>query len=171
MNADDVRKMLDSVFDLLSPAKAQELARGLLGDDRREQAQKLAGDLMDSAQRNRDRVRELISREVTAQMKSMGVATRGDLEALERRVQELERASGGSAASKRTSSGTRRGSSAGTAAPKRVAAGSPRAKRSAAGSSGSTAASPGSTAEPSTTRSSRAGSTRRQPPSPRPPTP
>ncbi len=170
MNADDVRKMLDSVFDLLSPAKAQEIAKGLLGDDRREQAQKLAGDLMDSAQRNRERVRELISREVATQMKSMGVATQGDLDALERRVRELEgAASGGSGASKRT--GTRRASSAGTAAPKRVAAGSPRAKRSATGSSGSTAASPGPAAEPPATRPSRAGSTRRQPPSPQPPTP
>jgi polyhydroxyalkanoate synthesis regulator phasin len=165
MNADDVRKMLDSVFDLLSPAKAQEIARGLLGDDRREQAQKLAGDLMDSAQRNRDRVRELISREVAAQMKSMGVATQGDLDALERRVQELERAAdGGPGASKRTASGARRASSAGAAAPKRVAAGSPRAKRSATGSSGSAA-------EPPAARPSRAGSTSRQPPSPQPPTP
>ena len=94
MNADDVRKMLDSVFDKLSPAKAQEMAKGLVGDDRREQAQKLAGDLMESAQRNRDRVKELIAREVTSQVKNMGVATQADLDALKKRVRELERAAG-----------------------------------------------------------------------------
>ena len=94
MNADDVRKVLDSVFDKLSPAKAQEIAKGLLGEDRREQAQKLAGDLMESAQRNRDKVKELISREVSAQTKNMGVATQAEVDALKKRVRELERAAG-----------------------------------------------------------------------------
>ena len=102
MNADDVRKMLDSVFDKMSPTKAQEMAKGLLGEDRREQAQKLAADLMDSAQRNRDRVKELISREVTTQVKNMGMATQKDLDALKRRVRDLER--GGSGAAKRSTS-------------------------------------------------------------------
>ncbi len=92
MNADDMRKYLDSLFDKLSPAKAQEIAKGLVGEDRREQAQKLAGDLMESAQRNRERVKDLISREVTGQMKSMGVATQAELDSLKRRIRDLERA-------------------------------------------------------------------------------
>jgi polyhydroxyalkanoate synthesis regulator phasin len=94
MNADDVRKMLDSVFEKLSPAKAQEIARGLVGEDRRENAQKLAGDLIESAQRNRERVKELIAREVTSQVKNMGFATRAELDAVKKRVRDLERASG-----------------------------------------------------------------------------
>jgi polyhydroxyalkanoate synthesis regulator phasin len=92
MNADDMRKYLDSLFDKLSPSKAQEIAKGLLGEDRREQAQKLAGDLMESAQRNRDRVKDLISREVKSQMKGMGVATQAEVDALRKRVRDLERA-------------------------------------------------------------------------------
>jgi polyhydroxyalkanoate synthesis regulator phasin len=91
MNADDMRKYLDSLFEKLSPAKAQEIARGLLGEDRREQAQKLAGDLMESAQRNRDRVKDLISREVKSQMKGIGVATQAEVDALRKRVRDLER--------------------------------------------------------------------------------
>jgi len=94
MNADDVRKVLDSVFDKLSPAKAQEIAKGLLGEDRREQAQKLAADLMESAQRNRDKVKELISREVSSQTKNMGLATQAEVDTLKKRVRELERATG-----------------------------------------------------------------------------
>ena len=109
MNADDVRKVLDSVFDKLSPAKAQEIAKGLLGEDRREQAQKLAAELMEAAQRNRDRVKELITREVASQTKNMGVATQKEVDALKKRVRELERATGlakssGSGAKKPTSS-------------------------------------------------------------------
>lgn len=101
MNADDVRKMIDSVFDKLSPAKAQEIAKGLVGEDRREHAQKLAGDLMDSAQRNRDRVKDLISREVPSQVKNLGLATQADLDALRKRVRDLERAAGGRAPAKK----------------------------------------------------------------------
>jgi polyhydroxyalkanoate synthesis regulator phasin len=111
MNADDMRKYLDSLFDKLSPAKAQEIAKGLLGEDRREQAQKLAGDLMESAQRNRDRVKDLIAREVTSQMKSMGVATASEVDALKRRVRDLERGgktpSARKPAAKKPTAGTR----------------------------------------------------------------
>ena len=94
MNADDVRKMVDSVFDKLSPAKAQEMARGLVGEGRREQAQKLAVDLVESAQRNRERVKDLITREVTSQVTNLGVARQADLDALKKRVRDLERATG-----------------------------------------------------------------------------
>ena len=94
MNADDVRKLLDSVFDKLSPEKAQEIAKGLLGEDRRDQAQKLATDLITSAKHNRDKVKELISREVSAQTKNMGVATQAEVDTLKKRVRELERATG-----------------------------------------------------------------------------
>lgn len=100
MNADDMRKYLDSLFEKLSPAKAQEIAKGLVGEDRREQAQKLAGDLMESAQRNRDRVKELISREVKSQMKGMGVATQTEVDSLKKRVRDLERAGKGPSARK-----------------------------------------------------------------------
>jgi polyhydroxyalkanoate synthesis regulator phasin len=138
MNADDVRKVLDSLFEKMSPAKAQELAKGLLGEDRREQAQKLAGDLMDTAQRNRDRVKKLIAREVASQVKNMGVATQKDLDALRRRVRTLER-EGGSSTAKRSTKSAKKPSTAAkkpsTAAKKTAAA----AKRSAASSSSSAA--------------------------------
>jgi polyhydroxyalkanoate synthesis regulator phasin len=91
MNADDMREYLDSLFEKLSPAKAQEIAKGLVGEGRREQVQKLAADLMESAQRNRDRVKELISREVKSQMKSIGVATQAEVDSLKKRVRDLER--------------------------------------------------------------------------------
>lgn len=122
MNADDVRKMLDLLFEKMSPAKAQEVAKGLVGEDRREQAQKLAGDLLETAQRNRKRLKELISREVTAQVKNLGGATQKDLDALKRRVRDLERATGVGAAG--------RSAGAKTAAPRKKTA----AKRTASSS-------------------------------------
>lgn len=147
MNADDVRKMLDSVFDKMSPTKAQEMAKGLLGEDRREQAQKLAADLMDSAQRNRDRVKELISREVASQVKNMGMATQKDLDALKRRVRDLER--GGSPAARgstsraaqKTSQKTSQKTNMTTAKKPSTAAKLPAAKRSSVSGSSTTSSS------------------------------
>jgi polyhydroxyalkanoate synthesis regulator phasin len=124
MNADDVRKALDSVFDKLSPAKAQEIAKGLLGEDRREQAQKLAADLMETAQRNRDKVKDLISREVASQTKHMGVATQAEVDALKKRVRDLERALG------KTASGRQAAAKKPAASKKTAAATKPAAKRS-----------------------------------------
>jgi polyhydroxyalkanoate synthesis regulator phasin len=147
MNADDVRKVLDSVFEKMTPAKAQEIAKGLLGEDRREQAQKLAGDLMETAQRNRDRVKKLVSREVASQVKSMGVATQDDVDALKRRVRDLERETGSSGAKR----STRTAKKPSTAAKKTAAA----AKRSAASSSSTApSSSAGSSSDDSTSGSS-----------------
>jgi polyhydroxyalkanoate synthesis regulator phasin len=116
MNADDVRKVLDSVFDKLSPEKAQEIAKGLLGEDRRDQAQKLASDLIKSAKHNRDKVKELISREVSAQTKNMGVATQAEVDTLKKRVRELERATGVKPAAKKPTAAKRSSAKKTTAA-------------------------------------------------------
>ena len=123
MNADDVRKVLDSVFDKLSPAKAQEIAKGLLGEDRREQAQKLAGDLMESAQRNRDKVKELISREVSSQTKNMGLARQAEVDTLKKRVRELERATGVKPAAKKPAAAKKTTAAKRSSAKKTTAAG------------------------------------------------
>jgi polyhydroxyalkanoate synthesis regulator phasin len=124
MNADDIRKLADSFLEKLSPAKAQELAKGLLGEDRREQAQKLGADLIEAAQRNRDRVKDLVSREVKSQLKTMGLATQAELDALKRRVRDLERA----------------GKASATPAARKPAAKKPAAKRATATSAKKTAA-------------------------------
>jgi polyhydroxyalkanoate synthesis regulator phasin len=117
MNAEDIRKIVDALFEKLSPAKAQEVAKSLLGDDRRDQVQKLATDLVDAAQRNRDRVKELVDREVKSQLTTLGLATRADLDALAKRVRALEK---GTPAKSTTRKSTTRKSTA-----KKTAAASP----------------------------------------------
>jgi polyhydroxyalkanoate synthesis regulator phasin len=124
MNADDIRKIIDSLFEKLSPAKAQEVAKSLLGDDRREQAQKLATDLVEAAQRNRDRVKDLVDREVKSQLTTMGLATRADLEALTKRVRTLEK---GAPAKSTTRKSTSRKTTRTTAAKKPATATPPAA--------------------------------------------
>jgi polyhydroxyalkanoate synthesis regulator phasin len=103
---EDVRKTIEAVIGNLTPAKAQELAKGLSDPGTaKEQVSKVAADMLEWSQRSRNHLKEVISREITSQMKAMGVATQADLDAVKKRVRDLERragmtASGRSAAKK-----------------------------------------------------------------------
>lgn len=100
---EDVRKTIEAAIGNLTPAKAQELAKSFADPGTaKEQVSKMAGDMLEWSQRNRDRMREFVGREIAAQMKSMGVATQSDLDALKKRVRELERRAGMTASGRRT---------------------------------------------------------------------
>ncbi|MEW6060279.1 MAG: hypothetical protein AB1551_09125 [Actinomycetota bacterium] len=92
MNASDVRKYIEAALERLTPAKAQEIARSIAQGQGKEQVQKFAKDLMNWSNKNRERMVELIRREVRAQLNLMGVTTGDELEALRDRVDRLERA-------------------------------------------------------------------------------
>jgi polyhydroxyalkanoate synthesis regulator phasin len=89
----DLRKQLEGSFGNLTPAKAQELAKGMVDRDAaREQVAKLAADLIEWSQRNRARLTSIVRDEVRDQLKQMGVASQEDVDALRKRVRDLERA-------------------------------------------------------------------------------
>lgn len=112
---DDVRKGIEATIGNLTPAKAQELAKSLSDPETaKEQVAKLAADMLEWSQRNRDRLRDFVGREISSQLTSMGVASRSEVDALKKRVRELERAAG------MTASGRRSGAKK-TAAKKAVA--------------------------------------------------
>jgi BMFP domain-containing protein YqiC len=132
VNESEVRRYIEAVFQKLTPAKAQEIARSLAQGGGKEQVRRLAHDLMEwstksraelteivdrqvgeQLRRNRERLAgfvehqvkeqfrttsarltEAVQREVRRQVKALGVATKGDLDALRRRVRELERGAG-----------------------------------------------------------------------------
>jgi polyhydroxyalkanoate synthesis regulator phasin len=125
MVVEDIRKLMEGTIGKLTPVKAQELARSLTGEDRREQAGKLAQDLLDWQQRSLERAKDLVTREVRSQLKAMGVATQADVDALKKRVRSLERGTGATtkttaavkkkpAARKTTATARARSSSSGT---------------------------------------------------------
>ena len=89
----DVRKTIEGSLGNLTPTRAQEIAKGMLDRDAaKEQVSKTAADLMDWSQRNKNRLTAMIRNEVRAQLKQAGVATEEELNALRKRVRELERA-------------------------------------------------------------------------------
>jgi polyhydroxyalkanoate synthesis regulator phasin len=100
----DVRKTIEASLGNLSTTRAQELAKGMLDRDAaKEQVTKTAADLMEWSQRNRTRLLTVIRSEVRDQMRQMGVATQEDLDALRKRVRDLERAARASGSTKRAS--------------------------------------------------------------------
>jgi polyhydroxyalkanoate synthesis regulator phasin len=99
MVLDDIKKTFDAVIGQLSPAKAQQLAKRYLEPGAaKEQVAKTAGELIDLSQR----LREAVRKEVTSQMRAMGAATQDELDALRKRVRDLERAAGTTASGRET---------------------------------------------------------------------
>ena len=124
---DDMRKTFEAALGNLTPARAQELAKGFLEPGAaKDQIAKSTADILEWSQRNRQRLRSAIQDEIRDQMRQMGVATQTELDGLRKRVRDLERAAG------MTASGRRRAPAKKTTAKRRSAA-----KRSSASSGSS----------------------------------
>ncbi|MGZ4132464.1 MAG: phasin family protein, partial [Actinomycetota bacterium] len=98
----DVRKMMQAALGTLSPAKAQELAKSLEPGAAKEQVAKATADILEWSQHNRERIVDMIRKEVQHQLHQMGLATQDEMDALRKRVRELERAAGRTATRKKT---------------------------------------------------------------------
>jgi polyhydroxyalkanoate synthesis regulator phasin len=109
MHLDDVRKTIEAVVGNLTPARAQELARSLLEPGTaKDQVAKTTADLIEWSQRSRERLSELVRREIQEQLRGMGVATQTELDALRKRVRTLERAAGMTASGGTRTASTRK---------------------------------------------------------------
>jgi len=91
----DIRRFMEGAIGKLTPAKAQELAKSVRSGQGKEQVAKTAQELLEWSNKNRQRISDLVRSEVRSQMSSVGVASKAELDALKKRVRELERAQGG----------------------------------------------------------------------------
>jgi polyhydroxyalkanoate synthesis regulator phasin len=95
MLIDDVWKTIEATLGTLTPQKARELAKNIAEPGAaKEQVAKTAADLMEWSQHNRERIRGIVSRELADQGSHLGLASQAELDALKKRVRELERAAG-----------------------------------------------------------------------------
>jgi polyhydroxyalkanoate synthesis regulator phasin len=122
MAREEVRKYMDATMQKLSPARAQEMARSVMGGQTREQVQKFARDLLDWSNKSRQRLSESVQREVKSQLQSLGVAGRDEVDALKKRVRELERQLGVKASTAKKPAGKRSRAKKPTTAKKRTTA-------------------------------------------------
>ena len=108
MLLDDVRRTLEGLAGTLTPARAQQLAKDMMEPGAaKEQVAKATADLLEWSQGNRDRIREFVGREVQHQTKAVGLASQAELDALKKRVRELERAAGMTASGRKKSAAKR----------------------------------------------------------------
>jgi BMFP domain-containing protein YqiC len=89
---EEIRKYVEAGLGALSPSKARELARSFTTGEGKEKLSRAAQELMEWSARTRERVAEMIRGEVRKQLKAMDVVTRDDLDALRKRVRDLEKA-------------------------------------------------------------------------------
>ncbi len=95
MLIDDVWKTIEATLGNMTPTKARDLAKSFAEPGAaKEQVAKTAADLMEWSQHNRERVRSLVTREISDQISRLGLASQADLDAVKKRVRELERAAG-----------------------------------------------------------------------------
>jgi polyhydroxyalkanoate synthesis regulator phasin len=76
----------------LTRNRAEQIVKDLVqaGDVKRKQASGLVKELLDASRDNRKELMRLLRAEVQSQIEGLGVATKRDLERLERRVKRLE---------------------------------------------------------------------------------
>jgi polyhydroxyalkanoate synthesis regulator phasin len=103
----EVRKTIEASLGNMTPTRAQEIAKGMLDRDAaKEQVSKTAADLMEWSQRNRARLSTMIRGEVRDQLRQSGVATSEEVNALRKRVRDLERIVKATGASRSTAKRT-----------------------------------------------------------------
>jgi polyhydroxyalkanoate synthesis regulator phasin len=90
---DVVRRYVEAGREALTPSKAQDMAEALAkrGEAGRDQVASVARQLLEWSRRSSDRFRETVRREVRKQIARSGLATKDEVEALRRRVRDLER--------------------------------------------------------------------------------
>ncbi len=96
MVVNEIRKNVEAAVGKLSPRRAQELAGSLMPGQSKDQIAKAAQNIMEWSNRNRERLTELVRTEVRSQLNQVGVASRDEVDALRRRVRDLEKAKTGS---------------------------------------------------------------------------
>lgn len=125
MIIDDLRRTVEGLLGTLTPTKAQQLAKDMLEPGAaKEQVAKTTADLLEWSHGNRERISGFMQREISEQLKSVGgVASQAELDALKKRVRDLERAAGMTASgrkkrtAKSTSTRTRSTKKASTSKP------------------------------------------------------
>jgi polyhydroxyalkanoate synthesis regulator phasin len=95
---DLLKRLLDAgmTFTAMTQARAEDLIRDLVraGEVQAEQAQSVIDELLDRSRRNSERLIDAVRAEIRQQVASLGLATKNDVERLERRIAEVSAARG-----------------------------------------------------------------------------
>jgi polyhydroxyalkanoate synthesis regulator phasin len=97
-NNDLLKRLLDAgmTFTAMTQARAEDLIRDLVraGEVQAEQAQSVVDELVDRSRRNSERLIDAVRAEIRQQMASLGLATKSDVERLQRQIADVSAARG-----------------------------------------------------------------------------
>jgi polyhydroxyalkanoate synthesis regulator phasin len=95
---DLLKRLLDAgmTFTAMTQARAEDLIRDLVraGEVQAEQAQSVIDELVDRSRRNSERLIDAVRAEIRQQMAGLGLATKSDVERLERQIADVSGARG-----------------------------------------------------------------------------
>ncbi|MGH9288404.1 MAG: phasin family protein [Acidimicrobiales bacterium] len=132
---DLLKRLLDAgmTFTAMTQARAEDLIRDLVraGEVQAEQAQSVIDELVDRSRRNSERLIDAVRAEIRQQMASLGLATTGDVERLERKIADVSAAQGARRAARATKT-TARKAGGRTAGAKKAGAKKAGAKKASA---------------------------------------
>ncbi len=74
----------------LTRQRAEQIVKSLLGDQPQERASAMVKQLVDASRENRKELLRMVRSEMRSQVDALGLATKKDLERLERRIARLE---------------------------------------------------------------------------------
>lgn len=118
----DMRKTIETSLGNLNTTRAQEIAKTVLDKDAaKDQMTKTAADLVERSQNTWTKLVEVVRGEVRDQLRQMGVATEEEVNALRKRVRDLERtarATGARGGGKKTGAAKASAAKAKSASPK-----------------------------------------------------
>lgn len=87
---DQLRRYLDAgiAFTQMTRQRAQAIVKDLVstGELQRDQSQQFVDELVDRSRKNTEALLDTLRKEISEQLSALGIATKADLEALERRI-------------------------------------------------------------------------------------
>ena len=90
---DLLKRLLDAgmTFTAMTQARAEDLIRDLVraGEVQAEQAQSVVDELVDRSRRNSERLIDAVRSEIRQQVANLGLATKDDIDRLERRISDV----------------------------------------------------------------------------------
>lgn len=129
---DQLRRYLDAgiAFTQMTRQRAEAIVKDLVnaGEMQRDQTQQFVDELVERSRKNTEMLLDTVRKEVADQLSNLGLATKADLDALERRISGRSTGASGTKATTTAKSAAKKV----TAAPKKAAKKAPAAKKAGA---------------------------------------
>ena len=133
---DQLRRYLDAgiAFTQMTRQRAEAIVKDLVnaGEMQRDQTQQFVDELVERSRKNTEMLLDTVRKEVADQLSSLGIATKADLAALERRLKSGGAGSATKSSAKKVPASAKKAPASARKAPKKATKKAPAAKKAGA---------------------------------------